>query len=123
MKILPIEKIIIYTVIIITLVFSAGLVRDYIIYTDATADIRNGEYLAAARSLESLDGFRDSETLKIYCEVMSEYDSEDFTSIYHCYRNLSKLNLDNKSLNELFAKTTAEIETLYKHYDITLSAK
>ena len=123
MKVLPVEKFIIYSIIILTLLFSAGLIRDYAIYKDATADIKNGEYLAAASSLEKLGDYRDAETMKAYCEIMSEYDSEDFVSIYHCYKGLSKLELDNKSLNDVFAKTTAEVETLYKHYDITLSAK
>ena len=123
MKILPVEKFIICSIIIITLVFSAGLIRDYAVYSCATADIKNGEYLEAASSLEKLEGYRDSETLKAYCEIMSEYDSENFTSVYHCYRGLSKLELDNKSLNDVFTKTTTEVETLYKHYDITLSAK
>lgn len=123
MKVLPVEKFIIYSIIILALLFSAGLIRDYAIYKDATADIKNGEYLDAASSLEKLDGYRDSETLKAYCEIMSEYDSEDFVSIYHCYRDLSELELDNRSLREVFAKTITEVETLYKHYDISLSAK
>lgn len=123
MKVLPVEKFIIYSIIILTLVFSAGIIRDYAVYNSATADIKNGEYLKAASSLDRLDGYRDSEALMAYCEIMSEYDSEDFASVYHCYRGLSKLELDNKSLNDVFAKTTAEVETLYKHYDVTLSAK
>ena len=123
MKDLPMEKFIIYSVIILTLIFSAGLVRDYAIYTNATADITKGEYLRAAASFEKLDGYKDSETLKAYCEIMSEYDSEDFTSIYHCYSGLNTLDLDNKSLNDVFVKTTTEVETLYKYYDVSLSAK
>lgn len=123
MKVLPVEKFIIYSILILTLLFSAGLIRDYAVYSGATADIKNCEYLKAASSLEKLGDYRDAETLKAYCEIMSEYDSEDFKSVYHCYRGLSKLELDNKSLNDVFAKTTAEVETLYKHYDVTLSAK
>ncbi len=123
MKVLPVEKFIIYSIIILTLLFSAGLIRDYAVYSGAAADIKNGEYLAAASSLEKLGDYRDAETLKAYCEIMSEYDSEDFASVYHCYRGLSRLELDNKRLNDVFAKTSAEVETLYKHYDVTLSAK
>ena len=123
MKVLPVERFIIYSILILTLLFSAGLIRDYAVYSSATADIKNGELMEAATSLDKLDGYRDSETLKAYCEIMSGYDSGDFASVYHCYRGLSKLELDNKSLNDVFAKTTAEIETLYKHYDVTLSAK
>ena len=123
MKVLPVEKFIIYSVIILTLIFSAGLIKDYAVYTDATNDIKNGEYLSAAASFERLDGYKDSEILKEYCEIMSEYDSEDFASIYHCYRGLSSLKLDNRSLSDVFAKTTTEVETLYKYYDVSLSAK
>ena len=123
MKVLPVEKFIIYSILILTLVFSAGLIRDYAIYSCATADIKNGEYMTAASSLSKLDGYKDSDILKAYCEIMCEYDSADFESIYHCYRGLSKLELDNKSLSDVFAKTTTEVETLYKHYDVTLSTK
>ena len=123
MKVLPIEKFIIYSIIILTLIFSASLIRDYAVYSSATADIKNGEYLNAIDSLERLGGYKDAETLKVYCEIMKEYDAQDFISIYHCYRGLSKLELDNKSLNEVFAKTTTEVKTLYKHYDVTLSTK
>ena len=123
MKVLPVEKFIIYSVIILTLIFSAGLIKDYAVYTDATADIKNGEYLRAAASFERLGGYKDSEILKEYCEIMSEYDSEDFTSVYHCYRGLSDLDLNNRSLNDVFVKTTTEVETLYRYYDVSLSAK
>lgn len=123
MKVLPIEKFIIYSIITVSLLFSAGMIKDYTVYKNATADIKNGEYLAAAKALDKLDSYRDAKTLKEYCEIMSEYDSEDFNSIYHCYRGLSNLELDNKSLKEEFARTTTEVETLYKHYDISLSAK
>lgn len=123
MKVLPIEKFIIYSVIIITLIFSFSIIRDYSLYRGATADIKNGEYLEAAQSLKKLKDYRDCKTLKAYCDIMSEYDPEDFKSIYHCYRGLSELELDNKALREEFAKTTTEVETLYKHYNITISAK
>ena len=123
MKVLPVEKFIIYSVIILTLIFSAGLIKDYAVYTDATADIKNGEYLRAAASFERLGGYKDSEILKEYCEIMSEYDSEDFTSVYHCYRGLSDLDLNNRSLNDVFVNTTTEVETLYRYYDVSLSAK
>ena len=123
MKVLPVEKFIIYAIVIITFIFSAGLIRDYAVYSAATADIQNGKFQSAAEALDRLEGFRDSEILKEYCEIMSTYDSADFASIYHCYRGLSKLELDNKSLNEVFARTTTEVETLYRHYDISLSAK
>ncbi len=111
MKVLPVEKFIIYSIIILALVFSAGLIRDYSIYSSATADIKNGEYLTAVQSLESLNNYKDAETLRAFCEIMSEYDPTNFTSIYHCYKGLSKLELDNKSLNDVFVKTTAEIES------------
>lgn len=123
MKTLPVEKFIIYSIIIITLIFTVSLIHDYTLYLDATADIQRGEYEEAAKSLDKLDDYRDAATLKAYCEIMSEYDSEDFTSIYHCYRGLSELELDNKSLKEEFTRTTTEVETLYKYYDISLSAK
>ena len=123
MKVLPVEKLIIYTVLIITLIFAATILRDMALYNQATDDIINGEYLCAVQRLEKLDGYRDADTLRTYCEIMSEYDSEDFASVYHCYRGLNKLELDNRSLTEVFAKTSAEVETLYKHYDVSLSAK
>ncbi|MBR4881521.1 MAG: hypothetical protein IKU19_06275, partial [Clostridia bacterium] len=107
----------------LTMIFSVGLIRDALIYKEATDDIREGNYLSATASFEKLDGFRDSETLKVYCEIMSEYDSENFVSIYHCYRGLSKLELDNKALNDVITRTTTEVETLYNHYDVSLSAK
>ena len=123
MKVLPVEKFIIYSILIIALIFAATIIRDMAIYRWATEDIINGEYLCAAQRLEKLDGYRDADTLKAYCEIMSEYNSEDFTSVYHSYRGLSTLELDNRSLTEVFAKTTTEVETLYKHYDVSLSAK
>ena len=123
MKVLPVEKFIIYSILIVALIFSAAIARDLVLYSRATADIINGEYLSAISNLEKLSGYRDADTLKAYCEIMSEYDSRDFNSIYHCYKGLSKLELDNKNLTAIFAKTTTEVETLYKHYDVSLSAK
>lgn len=125
MKTLSIGKITLTVVILLTAIFVWGLVSDALGYSDATRDIKNGDYASASLTLVELDGYRDSEILKIYCDIMSEYDSEDFVSIYHCYRGLASIKekLDNHDLNEEFAKTTAEVETLYKYYNVTLSVK
>lgn len=125
MKSLSIAKITLTVVILLTALFVGGLVSDAIKYSDATRDIKDGNYVSASTILVNLDGYKDSEVLKIYCDIMSEYDSEDFVSIYHCYRGLESIEgkLDNRHLAEEFARTTTEVETLYKHYNISLSTK
>ncbi len=125
MKILSIGKITLSVVILITVLFAGGLISDSAKYSDATADIQNGNYASASATLMKLDGYKDSEILKVYCDIMTEYDANDFVSVYHCYRGLTSIEekLNNQSLTEEFAKTTAEVETLYKYYNVTLSAK
>lgn len=125
MKTLSIGKITLATVILITAIFIWGLISDALGYSDATRDIKNGDYVSASTTLVELDGYRDSEILRVYCDIMSEYDPEDFVSIYHCYRGLEDIEskFNNKELAEEFARTTAEVETLYKYYNVTLSAK
>lgn len=125
MKTLKIEKLIIYSIAVTILLVLVPMMSDIIHYSDATKEISNGNYEAAVIALDKLDGFRDAEVLKEYCEIMSEYDSGDFVSIYHCYRGLNDLEgkLTNDKLTEEFTKTTTEVETLYKHYNVSLSAK
>lgn len=125
MQALSIGKITLCVVILITVLFVGGLISDSMKYSDATADIKNGNYESASNILTKLDGYRDSEILKVYCDIMSEYDATNFVSVYHCYRGLTSIeqNFDNNKLNEEFAKTTAEVETLYKYYNVTLSVK
>ncbi len=125
MKTLIIEKVIIYAVIAIILLASVQMISDYMTYSHATDCINSGNYFSAAQALEKLDEYRDAEVLKKYCQIMNGYNSEDFVSIYHCYRGLSDLEgkLTNEKLAEEFTRTTTEVETLYKHYNIALSAK
>lgn len=125
MKAFSIGRITLSVIILITALFVGGLVSDAVKYSDATRDIKDGNYTSASGILVSLDGYRDSEILKVYCDIMSEYDAEDFVSIYHCYRGLESIEgkLVNRRLAEEFARTTTEVETLYKHYNVSLSIK
>ena len=125
MKFLSIGKITIFISLLLTVILTSGLISDAIKYADATESIKNGDYSSASTILLQLDGYRDSEVLKIYCDIMNEYDANDFVSVYHCYRGLSGIEhkLNNNKINEEFTKTTTEVETLYKYYNISLSTK
>lgn len=125
MKTLSIGKITLSVVILITVLFAGNLISDHVKYSDATTNIKNGDYASASSILMKLDGYKDSEILRVYCDIMTEYDANDFVSVYHCYRGLTSIEekLNNQSLTEEFAKTTSEVETLYKYYNVTLSVK
>lgn len=123
-KTLFIEKLLIYILVAIGVIFAVQLLWDCINYGDAARDIKNGDYAEALVTLEKLEGFRDSEKLRSYCEIMCDYDPENFVSVYHCYRDLKGMEEpENDALALEIAKTRVEVETLYKHYNISLSVK
>lgn len=119
------KKIILSTIIIISVLVALQMLTDTINYYKATSYITEGNYVEAGERFDRLEGFRDSETLKEYCEIMSEYDSKDFTSVYHSYRGLMNISdkLDNHRLSDHFIKSLTEIETLYNNYDLLLYVK
>ena len=124
MKNTTLTKIIISTLLIITVLFSAQLISSARAYSSAKDCIKVRDYTSAVSYLEALDGYKDSEVLEEYCEIMKNYEKEDFKSIYHCYRALLSIEekLDNRDLREEFTKTTTELETLYNYYDVFLYA-
>lgn len=119
------KRIILSTIIIISALVALQMLTDTVNYYKATSYIAEGNYAEAGERFDKLEGFRDSETLKEYCDIMTEYDSRDFTSIYHSYRGLMNISdkLDNHRLSDHFIKTLTEIETLYNNYDLLLYVK
>lgn len=122
MKKMTIERKIIIVIALIAAVFVFSLLCDIINYAHATSYIKEGNYTKAAQKLEKADGYRDSEVLLKYCRIMEEYDSNDFKSIYHSYRQLDEIDdeLNNSSLSEEFIKTTTEVKALYNNYNVLL---
>lgn len=124
MKRISMQRKIAIALIIISAIFIFQLASDMIGYQKARSYISKGNYTEASLKLEKLDGYRDSEILKEYCDIMIEYNSADFTSIYHSYRELQGISekLDASSLTSEFTKDLTEIETLYHHYNVLLYA-
>ncbi|MBE6573817.1 MAG: hypothetical protein E7652_05425 [Ruminococcaceae bacterium] len=119
------KKVIIYTIIAISVLVVLQLLIDTVGYYKAISSITEGNYTEASVRLGKLEGFRDSESLKEYCDIMSEYNAEDFSSVYRSYRGLMNISkeLDNHRLSEHFIKTFTEVETLYNNYDLLLYVK
>lgn len=124
MKTFTFKKTLITVLFLITIVFVGQLVSNTLGYISAADYIEEGNYAEASVKLEKLGGFRDSETLKEYCDIMSEYDSASFTSVYHSYRGLKNISseLDNPRLSTEFLKTMTEVETIYNNYNVLLYA-
>lgn len=122
MKTITFKKSIITVLFIISAVFVFQLLSNTFGYISAANYIEEGNYTEASVKLEKLEGFRDAETLKEYCDIMAEYDSSDFTSVYHSYRGLQSISseLDNSRLSTEFVKTLTEVETMYNNYNVLL---
>ena len=124
MKTITFKRTIITALIIISVIFVFQIISNTFGYISAANYIENGNYSEASVKLEKLDGFRDSETLKEYCDIMAEYDSTDFTSVYHSYRGLQNISnrFENPRLSNEFLKAMTEIETMYNNYNVLLYA-
>lgn len=124
MKTLTFKRSLITIIFIISAVFVFQLSSNALGYNRATDYIEKGNYSEASTKLEKLEGFRDAEILKKYCDIMAEYDSTDFTSVYHSYRNLQNISteLDNRKLSTEFLRVFTEVETMYNNYNVLLYA-
>lgn len=125
MKKLSLFKSVLLILCVISAVFIFQLTSNMINYSKASAYIDKGDYAKASAMFGKLDGYRDSEVLKEYCDIMAEYDSSSFSSVYHSYRGLMNISdkLDDSSLTNQFTKNITEIETLYNHYNLVLYVK
>ncbi len=122
MKILRIENSIFLIIAIIALLFFYSMFSDAHEYREAKNDVRFENYEEAYTTFEELGGYKDSEVLKEYCGIMKEYDSTEFTSIYHCCQQLREIKdeFKNRELSESFREKLDEIEKLYENYSLLL---
>ena len=95
--------------------FVWSLVSEASDYREGVRLVAAGEYEAAYEIFEKLDGYQDSEVLGRYCDVMAEYDSFDYASVFRTYHNLQDIDVDNEALEVNIAAARAEIAALYIH--------
>lgn len=104
---------------VLVCIFALQLVSDAVNYSHGMENIKSSNYAQAEKFFSAADGYKDSEILCEYANIMKKYDKNDFSSVYQCYHSLSELQdvLHNNTLIAEITRDTTEISTIYDNYN------
>ena len=112
-------------VLLLTTFFTLQLLSQKHKYNRALECIADCDYRLALSYLDNLPTYKDSTVLAEYASIMSNYNPNDFESIYSCYHSLKDISpeLTNKKLSGEFIRAETEISTIYENYNVLTLCK
>ncbi len=122
MKTISIMKTSLITAAVVVCIFLLGLYKDASSYAKAVEHIEQGEYTIACATLSDLEGYRDSELLINYCNIMESYNSLEYSSVFTSYRALDAMEneLNKSCVSNRFNYDLEQIKALYTNPGLSI---